>query len=235
MAAETLNDTGSQRSPRESPGNPKVKKSVTESPNVRFSVAEPDTSEAPIDADPSKTDRKSSKLVRPSIRSGNVEASDLGKQGPSAASKPASVLLGSDGKPLSILKGSRQYGYVHARRLAEQLRVKFAVERNETRFYCPDSDEHADPPVAPAELRSNVLSFLKASKKAVQESQELAQTAQSQVEESKQIEEQLEAMTQSYAETLELRKNQQKAKQAQQARIVTKAPPPQRRCFCFSG
>lgn len=145
----------------------------------------------------------------------------------SRTSRKPTVLLGSDGRPLSILKGRRSFGYAQARRLAEQLRVKFAFDRNETRFYCPDSNEHVAPPPAPAELRGAVRGFLKSSKKTINEAQELTQTAQNLVEEVKHLEHELVVMTQVYAERVQLKRELAKANQAV---IVASAKP--RRGLC---
>ncbi|CDJ35863.1 uncharacterized protein EMH_0038090 [Eimeria mitis] len=200
---------------------PASKRSLADGRPVRFNLAEPDNTAA--------------SPARESIHFGLLEAPppDQGtrKDSKTAARKPT-VTLGADGRPLPILKGNRTFGYGQARRLVEQLRVKFAFDRNETRFYCPDSNEHTEPPPAPAELRDSVRGFLKSSKKVTQESQALTQSVQQKLEETKQMEQELTVMTQVYVEKLERQKAAQKAKQTV---VVTNTRPPRRFLCCGSS
>lgn len=148
----------------------------------------------------------------------------------SPTSRKPTVLLGSDGRPLSILKGRRSFGYAQARRLAQQLRVSFAFDRNETRFYCPDSNEHVEPPPAPAELRGAVRGFLKSSKKTISEAHELTQTAQHLVDDAKHLEDELVVMTQVFAERVQTKRELAKTNQSV---VVASAKP--RRGLCCGG
>lgn len=200
------------------------KKSLADGRPVRFNLAESNTAPASPDGE--------QKPVRESIHFDLLGAplpdQETRTDSKAAARKPT-VPVGANGRPLPILKGNRTFGYGQARRLVEQLRVKFAFDRNETHFYCPDSNEHTEPPPAPAELRDAVRGFLKSSKKLTQESQELTQSAEQKLEETKQIEQELTAMTQKYVEKLENHKSTQKAKQTV---VVTSTRPP-RRFLCW--
>lgn len=225
MAAEA--EDGSALATREATKERTSKRSVTDAYPVRFNIPEGDK-------------EPGSPLKEKSVPRGQATAS-LPLEAPAGHSQDAAnapgrkptVHLGADGRPLPILKGNRGFGYAQARRLVEQLRVKFAFDRNETRFYCPDTSEHAEPPPAPAELRGAVLGFLKSSKRVIQEAQEIAESADHQAEETKKIEEELTSMTQEYVEKLEKRKAIQKAK-ANQA-IVVSSTRPQRRFLCCGG
>lgn len=230
MAAGTPDDLGFRRSPRGGLSEHTSKKSSTNATTPGDLTGTSPTTSAV------RRGTGSASAGRQSVQNEtHVEAEQGGREDTSAATRKPTCLLGADGRPLPILKGNRQFGYAQARRLAEHLRVKFAVDRNETRFYCPDSNEHTEPPPAPAELRSAVRGFLKSSKKAVQESQELTQAAQRQLIETKEIEEQLAAMTQEYVEKLQYRKELQKAKQTQQTVVVAPATQPPRRRLCCGG
>ncbi|CDI81749.1 hypothetical protein, conserved [Eimeria praecox] len=206
--------------------DPASKRSLADGRPVRFNLAEPNGTPAGHEGE---------KPARESIRFDLLEGPPTDQQPRKDSQTPArkpTVTLGADGRPLPILKGNRTFGYGQARRLVEQLRVKFAFDRNETRFYCPDSNERTDPPPAPAELRDAVRGFLKSSKKVTQESQELTQTVQEKLDETKQIEQELTAMTQKYVEKLEGQKATQKAKQTI---VVSNTRPPRRFLCCGSS
>ncbi|KAL8271537.1 hypothetical protein Esti_004572 [Eimeria stiedai] len=179
------------------------KRSSTGSRCTRFSdLPAGETPESPRDRENiPQSNRDGTRNVR-----GSSVAPEPDERRETSSRKPT-VLLGSEGRPLSILKGNRPFDFGQARRLSEQLRVKFAVDRNETRFYCPDTNEYRLPPPVPAELRSTVRVFLKSSKKAVQESQEAVLEAQQQVSQCQAIQEQLEVMTQQYEESANRRED----------------------------
>ncbi|CDI81559.1 hypothetical protein, conserved [Eimeria acervulina] len=215
MAAEALTQGAYKESA--------CKKSPADGRPVRFSLGDPN--------DASNSCAGESKPARESVHFGMLDAPPtdqaIRKDSKTTARKPT-VIVGADGRPLPILKGNRTFGYGQARRLVEQLRVKFAFDRNETRFYCPDSNEHTEPPPAPAELRDSVRGFLKSSKRVAQESQELTQAVQQKLNEAKEIEQELTAMTQKYVEKLEHQKAAQRAKQT----VVISSTKPPRRFLC---
>ncbi|CDJ46734.1 hypothetical protein, conserved [Eimeria brunetti] len=206
---------------------PACKRSIADGRPVRFNLAEP----ADATASPSGEQNPASESILFGFTASPQPPQGTQKDSKTATTKPAAT-LGADGRPVPILKGNRTFGYGQARRLVEQLRVKFAFDRNETRFYCPDSNEHTEPPPAPAELRDAVRGFLKSSKKAAQESQALTQTVQQKLEETKNIEQELTAMTQVYVEKLE---NQKAAQKARQTVVVTNTRPPRRFLCCSSS
>ncbi|KAL8445523.1 hypothetical protein Emag_005098 [Eimeria magna] len=230
MASDLEEDLAAER-PREGLDRGAAKRSSAGSRCTRFSdLPAVEAPETPHDGDSSqRSNRDSTRSAR-----GSSVTPEPNERGETSSRKPT-VLLSSDGRPLSILKGSRPLDYAQARRLSEQLRVKFAVDRNETRFYCPDTNEYTLPPPAPAELRSSVRSFLKSSKRAVQESQEALQQAQRQVSQSQAIQEQLEVMTQQYVGKLERQQEQQRAKASQPTIVITQPALPQRRRLCCGG
>ncbi|KAL8446336.1 hypothetical protein Emed_005073 [Eimeria media] len=228
MASELEEDLGAE-GPRGGLARGASKRSSAGTRCTRFSdLPAGETPGTPRDGESSPHTNKDD---TPSARGSSVTSAP----GSDASIRKPTVLLGSDGRPLSILKGSRPFDYGLARRLSEQLRVKFAVDRNETRFYCPDTNEYKMPPPAPAELRSNVRGFLKSSKRAVQESQEAVQQAKQQVSQCQDIQQQLEVMTQQYVGKLERQQEQQRAKAAQQTIVITQPAQPQRRRLCCGG
>ncbi|XP_022591455.2 uncharacterized protein LOC34618646 [Cyclospora cayetanensis] len=230
MTEVSLDGLGFLGSP-ESLKEPTAKRSSANASPVRFSLPLPgDGAGSPVAA--ATTNQRKSCNTGGSVQSrpsGAAERNGTSGSASTGIRKPT-VLVGADGRPLSILKSRQHLDYAHVRRLAEQLRVKFAFDRNETRFYCPDSNEHMEPRPAPAELRTAVRGFLKTSKRIVQEAKQLSQTALQQVEDSKHFEEELMAMTQVYVHKLEER---QKAKTSQM--IVVAQPKTQRRSLCCGG
>ncbi|KAL8436640.1 hypothetical protein ACSSS7_001570 [Eimeria intestinalis] len=231
MASDLGEELGAEE-PRGDPARDGHKRGSAANRCTRFSNTPP--AESPETSPDGESSPQGDRDDTRSMRGYSVASEPKERRATSSARKPT-VLLGSDGRPLSILKGNRPFDYGQARRLSEQLRVKFAVDRNETRFYCPDTNEYKLPPPAPSELRSSVRGFLKTSKRAVQESQEAVMQAQQRVSEFQALQEQLEVMTQQYVGKLERQQEQQRAKAAHQTIVITQPAQPQRRRLCCGG
>ncbi|KAL8424419.1 hypothetical protein Efla_001021 [Eimeria flavescens] len=227
MADVLFDESGFER-PREESGGPAAKRSSADTRSIRFSDLE-EAEETDVSSR-AEDRKKSAEAERQSVQAWASAASSQAGQGGEASPNKPTVLLGIDGRPLSILKGNRPFAYAQARRLAEHLRVKFATDRNETRFYCPDTSEHMPPPPAHAELRVTVRGFLRSSKKTVQDSKDACMQAQRQLAETSSFQQELNAVTQQYVVRLEFGKDQQKANPT-----IIVAKPVQRRGFCCGG